>query len=76
MAYAVSAKWVAREGREDRLAEICHEMTGPSRAEPGNLFYQAHRSPENPRGRSACTSSTSTILATRRTSTPHTSPAW
>ena len=49
MAYVVSAKWLAKEGREDRLAEICHEMTEPSRAEPGNLFYQAHRSPENPR---------------------------
>jgi quinol monooxygenase YgiN len=49
MAYVVSAKWIAKEGSEDRLAEICHEMTEPSRAEPGNLFYQAHRSPENPR---------------------------
>jgi quinol monooxygenase YgiN len=49
MAYVVSAKWLAKEGREDRLAEICREMTEPSRAEPGNRFYQAHRSPENPR---------------------------
>jgi quinol monooxygenase YgiN len=49
MAYVVSAKWVAKAGREERLAEICHEMTEPSRAEPGNLFYQAHRSPEDPR---------------------------
>jgi quinol monooxygenase YgiN len=49
MAYVVSAKWVAKPGREDRLAEICHEMTEPSRAEEGNLFYQAHRSPEDPR---------------------------
>ena len=49
MAYVVSAKWLAKEGREERLAEICREMTEPSRAEPGNRFYQAHRSPENPR---------------------------
>jgi quinol monooxygenase YgiN len=49
MAYVVSAKWLAKEGREERLAEICKEMTEPSRAEPGNRFYQAHRSPENPR---------------------------
>jgi quinol monooxygenase YgiN len=49
MAYVVSAKWLAKEGREDRLAEICQEMTEPSRAEAGNLFYQAHRAPENPR---------------------------
>ena len=49
MAYVVCAKWTAKEGKEDRLAEICGEMTEPSRAEPGNLFYQAHRGPENPR---------------------------
>jgi quinol monooxygenase YgiN len=48
MAYVVSAKWTAHPGKEDRLAELCEEMTEPSRAEPGNLFYQAHRSPENP----------------------------
>ena len=49
MAYVVCAKWTAKEGLEGRLAEICEEMTAPSRAEPGNRFYQAHRSAENPR---------------------------
>jgi quinol monooxygenase YgiN len=49
MAYVVCAKWTAKVGQEDRLAEICEEMTEPSRAEPGNRFYQAHRDPENPR---------------------------
>jgi quinol monooxygenase YgiN len=49
MAYVVCAKWRAKEGKEGRLAEICNEMTEPSRAEPGNLFYQAHRSPDEPR---------------------------
>jgi quinol monooxygenase YgiN len=48
MAYVVSAKWRAKVGKEGRLAEICQEMTEPSRNEPGNLFYQAHRSPEDP----------------------------
>jgi quinol monooxygenase YgiN len=48
MAYVVSAKWTAKPGKEDRVAEICAEMTEPSRNEPGNLFYQSHRSPENP----------------------------
>ena len=33
MAYVVCAKWTAKEGKEDRLAEICEEMTEPSRAE-------------------------------------------
>ena len=49
MAYVVSAKWRAREGKEDRLLEVIREMTPPSRAEPGNLFYQAQRSVEDPR---------------------------
>ena len=48
MAYVVTAKWRAKPGKEARLAEICDEMTEPSRSEPGNLFYQAHRSPEDP----------------------------
>ena len=48
MAYVVAAKWRAKRGKEDRLAEICAEMTEPSRAEPGNVFYQAHRSLEDP----------------------------
>jgi quinol monooxygenase YgiN len=48
MAYVVSAKWRAKVEKEGRLAEICQEMTEPSRNEPGNLFYQAHRSPEDP----------------------------
>jgi quinol monooxygenase YgiN len=49
MAYVVSALWRANEGEEDRIARICDEMTSPSREEEGNLFYQAHRSPEDPR---------------------------
>jgi quinol monooxygenase YgiN len=49
MAYVVCAKWTAKEGKEDRLAEIIREMTPPSREEPGNLYYQAQRSPDNPR---------------------------
>ena len=49
MAYVVCAKWTAKEGQQDRLAEICDEMTEPSRAEPANRFYQVQRSPENPR---------------------------
>jgi quinol monooxygenase YgiN len=49
MAYVVSALWRANEGEEERIARICEEMTAPSREEPGNLFYQSHRSPEDPR---------------------------
>jgi len=49
MAYVVAAKWTANPGEEDRIARICEELTEPSRAEPGNLYYQAQRSIENPR---------------------------
>jgi len=48
MAYVVSALWRAHEGKADRLLEVIREMTPPSRAEPGNLFYQAQRSLEDP----------------------------
>ena len=49
MPYVVSAKWRAKPGKQGRLAELCREMTDPSRAEPGNLFYQAHRSLDDSR---------------------------
>jgi quinol monooxygenase YgiN len=48
MAYVVSAHWRAKAGKEDRLVEVIEEIAGPSREEPGNLFYQAHRSAEDP----------------------------
>lgn len=48
MAYVVAAKWRADEGKADRLLEVIEEMTPPSRAEPGCLFYQAQRSEEDP----------------------------
>ena len=48
MAYVVSAHWRAKEGKSDRLAAVIEEMTTPSRAEPGNLFYQAHRAVDDP----------------------------
>ncbi|MEA2331958.1 MAG: hypothetical protein QOH58_2096 [Thermoleophilaceae bacterium] len=49
MAYVVSALWRAKEGEEERIARIVEAMSEPSRAEPGNRFYQAHSSPEDPR---------------------------
>jgi quinol monooxygenase YgiN len=48
MAYVVSAYWRAKEGKADRLAAVIEELLEPSRAEPGNVFYQAHRSVEDP----------------------------
>jgi quinol monooxygenase YgiN len=49
MAYVVSAHWRAKEGKEDRLAELIEELAPPSRAEPGSVFYQAQRSVDDPR---------------------------
>jgi quinol monooxygenase YgiN len=48
MAYAVTARYTAHEGKQDRLLEVLEEMTAPSRAEPGCLFYQAHSSLDEP----------------------------
>src|SRR5919112_2724330 len=49
MAFVVVAKWTTREGEADKVEEAIRELTPPSRGEPGNLFYQAHRDPEDPR---------------------------
>ena len=48
MAYVVAAKWRAHPGKAERLQEVIQEMTPPSRAEPGCLFYQAQRSETDP----------------------------
>jgi quinol monooxygenase YgiN len=48
MAYVVSAKWRAKPGKQGRLEAVIRELTEPSRSEPGNLLYQAHRAPEDP----------------------------
>jgi quinol monooxygenase YgiN len=49
MAYVVAALWTANEGEEERIARVIEEMAPPSRQEDGCLFYQAHRSPDDPR---------------------------
>ena len=48
MAFVVVAKWTAREGEADKVEEAIKKLTPLSREESGNLFYQAHRDPENP----------------------------
>lgn len=40
---------MAREGEEERVAEILRQLTGPSRAEPGCIQYDPHRDPNDPR---------------------------
>jgi quinol monooxygenase YgiN len=49
MAFVVTAKWTAQEGREDEVRAAVLQLIGPSRAEPGIRTYQPHQDPENPR---------------------------
>ena len=49
MAFVVTAFWRASEGQEEQIARIIEAMTPLSRAEPWCLYYQAHRSPDDPR---------------------------
>ncbi|MEI6224477.1 MAG: putative quinol monooxygenase [Deltaproteobacteria bacterium] len=48
MAFVVIATWKARPGEEARIREVIARMTPLSRAEAGNLFYQAQVSPKDP----------------------------
>jgi arylformamidase len=49
VAYVVTAEWRAKAGAEERLAALCDELTKCSRQEPGNGFYEAHRSRDDGR---------------------------
>lgn len=49
MAFVVLAKWIAKPGEEDAVAAAIGALVEPSRAEPGNLVYEPHRDPANPR---------------------------
>jgi quinol monooxygenase YgiN len=49
MAYIVAATYRAKEGKEEEIRQILEAMAPLSRGEPGCLFYQAHRSPEDSR---------------------------
>ncbi|MGW2827338.1 putative quinol monooxygenase [Streptomyces sp. NPDC001443] len=48
MAYVVTAIWTAQPGQEDVVRDAIEKLTPPSRQEPGNRFYQAYESPEEP----------------------------
>jgi quinol monooxygenase YgiN len=49
MAYVLVARMTAREGEQDRAAELIRELVQATRQEPGNELYIPHRDPENPR---------------------------
>ena len=48
MAFVVTAKWTAKDGQQDIVADALAKLAPPSKAEEGVLFYQLHRDPENP----------------------------
>jgi len=48
MAYVVSAVWTAEPGQEGVVLDAIEKLTGPSRQEPGNRFYQAFQDPAEP----------------------------
>ena len=48
MAFVVAATWKAKDGEEKRVEETIRKMTPLSRAEEGNLYYQAQVSPTDP----------------------------
>jgi quinol monooxygenase YgiN len=48
MAFVVAATWKAKPGEADRVRQVIEKMTPLSRAEEGNVFYQAQVNPEDP----------------------------
>jgi quinol monooxygenase YgiN len=49
MAYVVAAVYRSKPGEDEKIREVLEAMAPLSRQEPGCLFYQAHRSPDDPR---------------------------
>jgi quinol monooxygenase YgiN len=49
MAFVLVARLTAREGEQDRAAEVLGRLVEASSAEPGNVHYIPHRDPEDPK---------------------------
>ncbi len=49
MAYVLNVRMTAREGEEDRAAELIGQLAAATRQEPGNIQWVGHRSVDNPR---------------------------
>ncbi len=47
--FVVIARWEAKPGEEEAVANVLRTMTPLTRAEPGCRMYIAHRSTEDPR---------------------------
>ncbi|GAA4344681.1 putative quinol monooxygenase [Microbacterium rhizosphaerae] len=48
MAFVCSATWIARPGEEETVRDALEKLSPASRKEPGNIYYQAYQSPEEP----------------------------
>lgn len=48
MAFVCSATWTAKPGEEETVRDALAQLSPASRAEPGNLYYQAHQDPQEP----------------------------
>lgn len=48
MPVVLSATWVVKEGQEETVREALRNLSPATREEPGNLYYQAYQSPEEP----------------------------
>jgi quinol monooxygenase YgiN len=49
MAFVCSATWTAKEGEEETVRHALEQLSPASRAEVGNLYYQAYVDPAQPR---------------------------
>ncbi|KWR72652.1 putative quinol monooxygenase [Arthrobacter sp. W1] len=48
MAFVCSATWIANPGEEETVRSALEQLSPASRTEPGNIYYQAHQSTEEP----------------------------
>jgi quinol monooxygenase YgiN len=46
--FVVTAEWVAKPGNEEAVAAAIAALVAPTRSEVGCVFYQPHRSTEDP----------------------------
>ena len=49
MAFVLVARLTARDGEQDRAAELIGRLVEATRTEPGNIHYIPHRDPDDPR---------------------------
>lgn len=48
MAFICNATWIANAGEEETVRAALEKLSPASREEPGNLYYQAYQSPDEP----------------------------